>query len=66
MSKCWCRFGLAVLIIIFAWLPYSWNKIVLTVLGVMLAGAALVGTCCCAEKAKAKDKPAETAPAAVE
>ncbi len=62
MSKCWCRFGVAVLVIVFAWLPYSWNKIVLSVLGVMLAGAALAGTCCCAARAEAKEKPA--APAA--
>jgi hypothetical protein len=49
---------LAVLVIVFAWLPYSWAKIVLTVLGVLLACAALVGTCCCAAKAEAKEKPA--------
>ena len=61
MSKCWCRFGLAVLVILFAWLPYSWAKIVLTVLGVMLACAALVGTCCCAAMGEAKEKPAASA-----
>jgi hypothetical protein len=52
---------LAVLVIVFAWLPYSWAKIALTVLGVMLAGAALVGTCCCAAKAEAKKEPAASA-----
>jgi hypothetical protein len=47
MSKCWCRFVLAVLVIVFAWLPYSWVRIVLTILGILLAILALVGTCCC-------------------
>ena len=56
MSKCWCRFAMAVLVIIFAWLPYSWNKIAITILGVLLAVLALVGTCCCSTLTKDKDK----------
>jgi len=57
MSKCWCRFVLAVLVIVFAWLPVSWAKIALTLLGAVLAILALVGTCCCAamcEQAKSE------------
>jgi hypothetical protein len=46
---------MAVLIIVFAWLPYSWNKIVITILGILLAAMALIGTCCCAEMAKARE-----------
>jgi len=41
---------LAVLVIVFAWLPVSWANIALTILGVLLAILALVGTCCCAAK----------------
>jgi hypothetical protein len=55
MSRCWCRFVLAILVIVFAWLSYSWSKYVLTILGALLAILALVGTCCCStmlEKAK--------------
>jgi len=61
MSKCWCRFVMAVLVILFAWLPYSWNKIAITILGVLLAIMALVGTCCCAVRAEAKTRDAGTA-----
>ncbi len=50
MSRCYCGFGLAVLVIVFAWLPVSWANIALTVLGVLLAGKAIVGTCCCTTK----------------
>ena len=60
MSKCWCRFAMAVLIIVFVWLPYSWNKIAITILGVLLAIMALIGTCCCATMAEAKVKATET------
>jgi hypothetical protein len=47
MSKCWCRCVLAVLVIVFAWLPGLWANIALTILGAVLAVLALVGTCCC-------------------
>ena len=50
MSKCWCRFVLAILVIVFAWLPVSWANIALTILGVLFAILALVGTCCCAAR----------------
>lgn len=52
MSRCWCACVLAVLVIVFAWLPVSWAKIALTVLGALLAIKALVGTCCCAAKSE--------------
>jgi Na+/H+ antiporter NhaD/arsenite permease-like protein len=52
---------MAVLIVVFVWLPYSWNKIAITILGVLLAILALVGTCCCAAMAEAKGKDAGTA-----
>jgi hypothetical protein len=48
---------LAVLVIVFAWLPVSWANIALTVLGAGLAIKALAGTCCCAAKgAQAKSE----------
>jgi hypothetical protein len=46
---------LAILVIVFAWLPVSWANIALTVLGALLAVSALVGTCCCAAMFQAKD-----------
>ncbi|MHC4556267.1 MAG: hypothetical protein ACYTFW_04195 [Planctomycetota bacterium] len=61
MSKCWCRFALAILVIVFAWLPFSWSKIALTILGILLAVLALVGTCCCTAMAQAKDKGTDKA-----
>jgi len=61
MSKCWCRFAMAVLVIVFAWLPYSWNKIAITILGVLLAIMALIGTCCCAAMTEGKAKQTEKA-----
>jgi hypothetical protein len=54
---------MAVLVIVFAWLPYSWNKIAITILGVLLAIMALIGTCCCSAMAQAKSKETETADA---
>lgn len=60
---------MAVLVILFVWLPYSWNKIVISILGVLLALLALSGTCCCTamKEAKAKETGAaeikETKPA---
>ena len=60
MSKCWCRFALAVLVVVFAWLPFSWTKIALTILGVLLAALALIGTCCCTTGAQAKAEGAAT------
>ena len=56
MSRCWCGCVLAVLVIVFAWLPVSWAKIVLTVLGALLAIKELAGICCCA----AKSEPAKS------
>ncbi len=61
MSRCWCRCVLAILVIVFAWLPVSWANIVLTVLGALLAILALSGTCCCAAKReKAEQAKTET------
>ena len=53
MKPCWCRFILAILVIVFAWWHVSWGNIVLTVLGALLAILALVGKCCCADKCEA-------------
>lgn len=50
MSRCYCRCVLAVLVIVFVWLPVSWANIALTILGALLAIMALAGTCCCAAK----------------
>ena len=54
---------MAVLVIVFAWLPYSWNKIAITILGVLLAVLALIGTCCCSTLTKDKAKETDTAEA---
>jgi len=59
MSKCWCRFAMAVLIIVFVWLDYSWSRIAITVLGILLAIMALIGTCCCTAMVQAKSKETE-------
>ena len=49
MSRCWCGVLLAILVIVFAWVDASWARIVLTILGALLAIKALLGKCCCAE-----------------
>ncbi|MDT8302741.1 MAG: hypothetical protein RQ760_14760 [Sedimentisphaerales bacterium] len=61
MSRCYCRVVLSILVIVFAWLTFSWAKIVLTVLGVILAIQALAGTCCCA--VRREEKAASESPA---
>ncbi|MHC4489820.1 MAG: hypothetical protein ACYSW7_11715 [Planctomycetota bacterium] len=52
MSRCYCGCVLALLVIVFAWLPVSWANIALTILGAALAIKALsgYGCCCCAPK----------------
>ena len=58
MSRCYCGCVLGILVIVFAWLDVSWANIALTVLGVLVAGKALAGTCCCTGKvgqAKSED-----------
>jgi hypothetical protein len=62
MSRCYCRVVLSILVIVFAWLTFPWAKIVLTVLGAILAIQALAGTCCCASKheEKAASEPPAT------
>ena len=59
MSRCCCRFVLAVLVIVFAWWRVSLASIALTVLGGLLAVLALVGVCCCKSMAKTKACKAE-------
>ena len=54
MSRCYCRVVLSILVIVFAWLTFSWAKIVLTVLGALLAIQALAGSCCCASRLEEK------------
>ena len=65
MSRCWCRFVLAILVIVFAWWQVSWANIALTVLGALLAVLALTGACCCTSMCKSgtsdKDSTQETA-----
>ena len=62
MSRCYCRVVLSILVIVFAWLTFSWAKIVLTILGVLLAIQALAGVCCCASarETKAASEPSTT------
>ena len=54
MNTCYCRVFLAILVIVFAWLPVSWANIALTVLGALLAVLAVLGTCCCSAKKEEK------------
>ena len=57
MSRCYCRVALSILVIVFAWLTFSWAKYVLTILGVILAIQALAGICCCTSMSEAKAAP---------
>ena len=59
MTRCYCSFLMAVLVIVFAWVQVSWANIALTVLGALLAARALSGTCCCAAK---KEQAASESP----
>lgn len=54
MKPCWCRFFLAVLVVVFAIVKISFAKIALIVLGVILALMALWGKCCCNTSCEAK------------
>ena len=60
-SPCCCRALLAILVIVFAWLPGGWTKIALTIVGALLVILALGGTCCCASMCK-KQEEAGTEP----
>ena len=53
MSTCCCRGVLAILVIVFAWLPYPWTPYALTVVGALLVIMSLGGVCCCASKREA-------------
>jgi hypothetical protein len=63
MSPCCCGILLAVLVIVFAWLPVSWAYIALTVVGVLLVVKSLFGACCCKTMCetmcKKKDEPSQ-------
>jgi hypothetical protein len=55
MKACYCRFILAILVIVFAWWHPGWGNIALTVLGAILAILALANnTCCCRSKCEEK------------
>jgi len=56
MKQCWCRFVLAVLVIVLAWWCPPWSKWALTVVGAILAILALTGKCCCATKCEEEKK----------
>ena len=61
MRFCFCRFVLAALVIVFAWLEVTWGRYALTVIGALLVGFSLTDACCCSsmkkDKGKAKAKP---------
>jgi hypothetical protein len=59
-SPCVCRAVLAILVIVFAWLPGDWTKIALTILGALLAIAALIGTCCCASMCQKQEASSQS------
>jgi len=56
MTQCWCRFVLAIIVVVLAWWDPSWAKWALTVVGVLLAILALTGKCCCANKCEEEKK----------
>ena len=50
MKFCFCRFVLAALVIVFAWLHVSWAHIALTIIGALLVLLALNRNFCCMAK----------------
>lgn len=50
MAFCFCRFILALLVIVFAWWTVSWGAIALTIIGALLAFMALAKDFCCCRK----------------
>jgi hypothetical protein len=50
MAFCFCRFILAALVILFAWLNVSWSNIALTIIGVLLLVSGFSKSCCCTAK----------------
>lgn len=59
MKSCWCKFAMAVLIVILAWMDVSWTKIAITVLGVIIAVMSLWGGCCCKGKCECETEKTE-------
>ena len=59
MKPCFCRFILAILVIVFAWWHPGWENIALTVIGALLAILALTGVCCLRAKQEAKTEAKE-------
>lgn len=53
MAFCFCRFLLAVLVIVLAWWHPPWTQIALTIIGALLAILALKRDFCCMAKKKA-------------
>jgi len=56
MKLCYCRFILALLVIVFAWWSVSWAPIALTIIGAILAIMALSHNKCCCCKSKEEKK----------
>jgi hypothetical protein len=55
MTGCYCRFILALLVIVFAWLDTGYNQIILTILGlVILVMSIKPDFCCCCGKQTTK------------
>jgi hypothetical protein len=58
MAFCFCRFILAVLVVVFALIWAPWTKIFLIIIGILLALLALNRNwCCMAKKPKAPAAP---------
>ena len=58
MAFCFCRFILAILVIVFAWWHVSWAYIALTIIGALLAILALKRDFCCMAKKQGKKQNA--------
>ena len=60
MKPCWCRFVLAVLVIVLTWWAPSFTKIALTIIGALLAIMALASNkCCCQPSCETKEPEAK-------
>ncbi len=62
MTFCFCRFILALLVIVFAWWHFCWVEIVLTIIGALLAILALTSKCCCRKETCAEEPTAAPPP----
>ena len=59
MSLCFCRIILPILVIVFAWLNFSWSVIALTIIGVLLVILGIKRDMCCCRPKKEAEKESQ-------